>query len=95
MKFIVIALGVLILVGTSIIGVTIIRRIQDMPPSGAEKVSSEITRIHKASGDAVKSIDVEDGILFLHLETIMGVVIMGYDLSTGQEVAKVVVDQEP
>ena len=66
-----------------------------MPPSGAEKVSSEIIRIRKASGDAVKSIDVEDGILFLHLETTMGVVIMGYDLSTGQEVTKVVVDQEP
>ena len=66
-----------------------------MPPSEAEKISSEIVRIHKASGDRVKSIDVEDGVLFLHLETTMGVVIMGYDLSTGQEVTKVVVDQEP
>jgi len=66
-----------------------------MSPSGTEKVSSEIIRIHKASGDAVKSVNVEDGILFLHLETTTGVVIMGYDLSTGQEVTKVVVDQEP
>ena len=95
LKFIVIALGVLILVGTSVIGVTIIRRIQDMPPSEAEKISSEIVRIHKASGDRVKSIDVEDGVLFLHLETTTGVVIMGYDLFTGQEVNKVVVDQKP
>ena len=95
LKFIVIALGVLILVGISVIGVTIIRKIQDMAPSEAEKLSPKIIRIHKASGDGVKSIDVEDGVLFLHLETTTGVVIMGYDLSTGQEVNKVVVHQEP
>ena len=95
LKFIVIALGALILVGTSVIGVTIVRRIQGMSPSEAEKISSEIIRIHKDSGDNVKSIDVEGGVLFLHLETTTGVVVMGYDLSTGQEVNKVVVDQEP
>jgi hypothetical protein len=86
---------VLILIGTSVVGVTIVRRLQTISQSEVTAIRGELVRIHSTAGDEVKSMDVEDGVLFLHLETTAGVVIMGYDLSTGQVVSKVVFDQEP
>ena len=77
------------------VGITIISRIQDISRSDSDTVSSKSMHIPNATEGDIKSIDVEDGILFLHMETGEGTVIMGYDLSTGQRVSELVISQNP
>ena len=66
-----------------------------MSHSDAGSVSTEFTHIEGIAGSEVKSIDVEDDILFLHLETSEGIVISGYDLSSGQKVRELRIGQRP
>ena len=95
LKFIVIALGVLILVGTSVVGVTIIRRVQDLSGGERQAIDGEVVHLRTSGSKNVKSIDVDEGILFLHVETSTGDRVIGYDLFTGEVVNRVTIDQTP
>ncbi|MEE2694484.1 MAG: hypothetical protein VX884_03260 [Pseudomonadota bacterium] len=86
-------MGVLIIVGTSVIGVTIVRRAQDISENGRLVTANEVLNLHTGGSEKVKSIDVEDGVLFLHMETLTGDMIMGYDLSTGEVVNRIIIDK--
>ena len=86
-------MGVLILGGTSIVGVTIVRRAQDISEGGRLAAQSKPLNLHTSEARNLKSMDVEDGILFLHMETSTGDMVIGYDLSTGEVVNRVIIDQ--
>ena len=95
LKFIVIALGVLILVGTSVVGITIVRRAQDISVGDKLVADGETLNLYASESTNVKSIDVEEGILFLHMETSTGDMVIGYDLFSGEVVNRVLIDQAP
>ena len=88
-------MGVLIIVGTSVIGVTIVRRAQDISENGRLVTANEVLNLHTGGSEKVKSIDVEEGILFLHMETSTGDMVIGYDLFSGEVVNRVLIDQAP
>ena len=88
-------MGVLILVGTSVVGITIVRRAQDISVGDKLISGGETLNLHASESTNVKSIDVEEGILFLHLETSTGDMVIGYDLFSGEVVNRVLIDQAP
>tara|TARA_Y100000814_G_scaffold65897_1_gene40875 strand:+ start:200 stop:466 length:267 start_codon:yes stop_codon:yes gene_type:complete len=88
-------LGVLILVGTSVVGITIVRRAQDISVGDKLVADGETLNLYASESTNVKSIDVEEGILFLHMETSTGDMVIGYDLFSGEVVNRVTIDQAP
>tara|TARA_B100000029_G_C16935052_1_gene726571 strand:+ start:110 stop:376 length:267 start_codon:yes stop_codon:yes gene_type:complete len=88
-------LGVLILVGTSVVGITIVRRAQDVSVGDKLVANGETLNLYVSESTNVKSIDVEEGILFLHMETSTGDMVIGYDLFSGEVVNRVIIDQAP
>ena len=88
-------MGVLILVGTSVVGITIVRRAQDISIGDKLMAGGETLNLHPSESTNVKSIDVEEGILFLHMETSTGDMVIGYDLFSGEVVNRVIIDQAP
>ena len=88
-------MGVLILVGTSVVGITIVRRAQDVSVGDKLVANGETLNLYVSESTNVKSIDVEEGILFLHMETSTGDMVIGYDLFTGELVNRVIIDQAP
>ena len=88
-------MGVLILVGTSVVGITIVRRAQDISFGDKLIAGGETLNLHASESTNVKSIDVEEGILFLHMETSTGDMVIGYDLFSGEVVNRVIIDQAP
>ena len=88
-------MGVLILVGTSVVGVTIVRRAQDISVGDKLVADGETLNLYASESTNVKSIDVEEGILFLHMETSTGDMVIGYDLFSGEVVNRVTIDQAP
>ncbi len=83
------------MVGTSVVGVTIVRRAQDMSEGGRIATEGEPLYLHASESKSLQSIDVEGGTLFLHMETSTGDMVIGYDLSTGEVVNRIIIDQEP
>ena len=88
-------MGVLILVGTSVVGITIVRRAQDVSVGDKLVANGETLNLYVSESTNVKSIDVEEGILFLHMETSTGDMVIGYDLFSGEVVNRVLIDQAP
>ena len=88
-------MGVLILVGTSVVGITVVRRAQDISVADKLVADGETLNLYASESTNVKSIDVEEGILFLHLETSTGDMVIGYDLFSGEVVNRVLIDQAP
>ena len=88
-------MGVLILVGTSVVGITIVRRAQDISVGDKLVADGETLNLYASESTNVKSIDVEEGILFLHMETSTGDMVIGYDLYSGEVVNRVTIDQAP
>ena len=88
-------MGVLILVGTSVVGITIVRRAQDVSVGDKLVANGETLNLYVSESTNVKSIDVEEGILFLHMETSTGDMVIGYDLFSGEVVNRVTIDQAP
>ena len=88
-------MGVLILVGTSVVGITIVRRAQDISVGDKLVADGETLNLYASESTNVKSIDVEEGILFLHMETSTGDMVIGYDLFSGEVVNRVIIDQVP
>ena len=88
-------MGVLILVGTSVVGITVVRRAQDISVGDKLVADGETLNLYASESNNVKSIDVEEGILFLHMETSTGDMVIGYDLFSGEVVNRVIIDQAP
>ena len=88
-------MGVLILVGTSVVGITVVRRAQDISVGDKLVADGETLNLYASEATNVKSIDVEEGILFLHMETSTGDMVIGYDLFSGEVVNRVIIDQAP
>ena len=88
-------MGVLILVGTSVVGVTIVRRVQDISVVDKLVADGETLNLYASESTNIKSIDVEEGTLFLHMQTSTGDMVIGYDLFTGEVVKRVIIDQAP
>ena len=88
-------MGVLILVGTSVVGITIVRRAQDISVGDKLVADGETLNLDASESTNVKSIDVEEGILFLHMETSTGDMVIGYDLFSGEVVNRVIIDEAP
>ena len=88
-------MGVLILVGTSVVGITIVRRAQDVSVGDKLVADGETLNLYASESTNVKSIDVEEGILFLHMETSTGDMVIGYDLFSCEVVNRVTIDQAP
>ena len=88
-------MGVLILVGTSVVGITIVRRAQDVSVGDKLVANGETLNLYVSESTNVKSIDVEEGILFLHMETSTGDMVVGYDLFSGEVVNRIIIDRAP
>ena len=88
-------MGVLILVGTSVVGITIVRRAQDVSVGDKLVANGETLNLYVSESTNVKSIDVEEGILFLHMETSTGDTVVGYDLFSGEVVNRIIIDRAP
>ena len=88
-------MGVLILVGTSVVGITIVRRAQDVSVGDQLVANGETLNLYVSESTNVKSIDVEEGILFLHMETSTGDMVVGYDLFSGEVVNRIIIDRAP
>ena len=43
----------------------------------------------------INSIDIEDGVLFLHIEAKTGHMVIGYDLTSGAEVSRILLGSSP
>tara|TARA_B100000029_G_scaffold64181_1_gene57500 strand:- start:990 stop:1256 length:267 start_codon:yes stop_codon:yes gene_type:complete len=88
-------LGVLILVGTSVVGVTIVRRAQNISIGDKLVADGQTLNVYAGESTNVKSIDVEEGVLFLHMETSTGDMVVGYDLFSGEVVNRIIIDRAP
>ncbi|MBT05424.1 MAG: hypothetical protein CMM32_00685 [Rhodospirillaceae bacterium] len=88
-------MGVLILVGTSVVGVTIVRRAQNISIGDKLVADGQTLNVYAGESTNVKSIDVEEGVLFLHMETSTGDMVVGYDLFSGEVVNRIIIDRAP
>ncbi len=88
-------MGVLILVGTSVVGVTIVRRAQNISIGDKLVADGQTLNVYAGESTNVKSIDVEEGVLFLHMETSTGDTVVGYDLFSGEVVNRIIIDRAP
>ena len=76
-------------------GVTIVRRAQDLSEGERRVIAGEVVHLRTGGSKSVKSMDVDEGILFLHVETSTGDRVIGYNLFTGEVVNRVTIDQTP
>ncbi len=91
LKIVVIVMGVLIIGGMGVIGVTMVRRITSASTDTVEATVAGFGQVELAvpAGARLVDMDVDGDRLVLHLETAAGARVLVIDLTTGKTVGAI------
>ena len=83
-----VVLGILIIVGTTIVGVTIVNRLHDMPEGQIEESIATTVLLSMPNGSRIQAIDADEGLLFLSVETPKGDIVVTVDIASNQVIRR-------
>ena len=88
-------MGILIIAGMVIIGVTISSRVNDISQKNPSIALMSKVQINAPKGSKIQHVETDDGLLFVSLSSPGGDTIMIVELSTGEVVGTIELIDEP
>ena len=88
-------MGILIVAGMVIIGVTISNRVNDMSQKNPSIALMPKVQINAPKGSKIQHVEADDGLLFVSLSSPGGDTIMIVELNTGEIVGTIELIDEP
>ncbi|MFP6713643.1 MAG: DUF6476 family protein [Alphaproteobacteria bacterium] len=95
LKAIVIILGVLIIAGLTIIGITIASRLHGMSQDLGKLVIPDTIPLSAPQGSRIRAVDADEGLLFVLLDTPSGDIVMIVELGSGRVIGRLELVNEP
>ena len=84
-----VVLGILIIVGTTIVGVTIVNRLHDMPEGQIEESIATTVLLSMPNGSRIQAIDADEGLLFVSVQTPRGDIVVIVNIASNQVIKRV------
>jgi hypothetical protein len=91
----VIILGVLIIAGLTIIGITIASRLHGMSQDLGKLVLPDTIPLSAPQGSRIRAVDADEGLLFVLLDTPSGDIVMIVELGSGRVIGRLELVNEP
>lgn len=90
-----IILGVLIIAGLTIIGITIASRLHGMSQNLGKLVIPDTIPLSAPQGSRIRAVDADEGLLFVLLDTPSGDIVMIVELGSGRVIGRLELVNEP
>ncbi len=90
-----IILGVLIIAGLTIIGITIASRLHGMSQDLGKLVIPDTIPLSAPQGSRIRAVDADEGLLFVLLDTPSGDIVMIVELGSGRVIGRLELVKEP
>ena len=90
-----IILGVLIIAGLTIIGITIASRLHGMSQDLGKLVIPDTIPLSAPQGSRIRAVDADEGLLFVLLDTPSGDIVMIVELGSGRVIGRLELVDEP
>ena len=90
-----IILGVLIIAGLTIIGITIASRLHGMSQDLGKLVIPDTIPLSAPQGSRIRAVDADEGLLFVLLDTPSGDIVMIVGLGSGRVIGRLELVNEP
>ena len=90
-----IILGVLIIAGLTIIGITIASRLHGMSQDLGKLVIPDTIPLSAPQGSRIRAVDADEGLLFVLLDTPSGDIVMIVELGSGRVIGHLELVNEP
>ena len=90
-----IILGVLIIAGLTIIGITIASRLHGMSQDLGKLVLPDTIPLSAPQGSRIRAVDADEGLLFVLLDTPSGDIVMIVELGSGRVIGRLELVNEP
>ncbi|HIA21359.1 MAG TPA: hypothetical protein EYO88_02895 [Alphaproteobacteria bacterium] len=90
-----IILGVLIIAGLTIIGITIASRLHGMSQDLGKLVIPDTIPLSAPQGSRIRAVDADEGLLFVLLDTPSGDIVMIVELGSGRVIGRLELVNEP
>ena len=78
----------LIIIGTTIVGVTIVRRLHDMSEGQVQESVASTVLLSTPHGSRIRAIDADEGLLFVSVETPQGDIVVTVDIASNQVIRR-------
>ena len=90
-----VVLGILIIIGTTIVGVTIVNRLHDMSDGQVEESIASTVLLSMPHGSRIQAIDADEGLLFASVQTPQGDIVVIVDIASNQVIKRLeLVDEQ-
>ena len=90
-----IILGVLIIIGITIIGITIARRLYGMSEDLGKLDIPDTIPLSAPKGSRIRAVDADEGLLFVSLDTPRGDIVMIVELGSGKVIGRLELVDKP
>ena len=90
-----IILGVLIIAGLTIIGITIASRLHGMSQDLGKLVIPDTIPLSAPQGSRIRAVDADEGLLFVLLDTPSGDIVMIVELGSGRVIGRLELVNKP
>ena len=90
-----IILGVVIIAGLTIIGITIASRLHGMSQDLGKLVIPDTIPLSAPQGSRIRAVDADEGLLFVLLDTPSGDIVMIVELGSGRVIGRLELVNEP
>ena len=78
----------LIIIGTTIVGVTIVSRLHDMSEGQVQESAVSTVLFSVPHGSRIRAIDADEGLLFVSVETPQGDIVVTVDIASNQVIRR-------
>ena len=90
-----IILGLLIVAGVTVIGITITTRLNDMSQNDIAVDVPDVMQAYVPKGSQIRAVDIDDGLLFVSLATPEGDIVIIVELKSGKLLGRLNILDEP
>ena len=90
-----IILGLLIVAGVTVIGITITTRLNDMSRNDIAVDVPDVMQAYVPKGSQIRAVDIDDGLLFVSLAAPEGDIVIIVELKSGKLLGRLNILDEP
>ena len=90
-----IILGLLIVAGVTVIGITITTRLNDMSQNDIAVNVPDVMQAYVPKGSQIRAVDIDDGLLFVSLASPEGDIVIIVELKSGKLLGRLNILDEP
>ncbi len=90
-----IILGLLIVAGVTVIGITITTRLNDMSQNDIAVDVPDVMQAYVPKGSQIRAVDIDDGLLFVSLAAPEGNIVIIVELKSGKLLGRLNILDEP